>query len=111
MTIKFKGYLTEINRDNLDLEDVYIGLRIFKAQSNEVIYALYDMLQAGQPIEVILGKEPEPILQEPYTIINANCVSGLQREVEEKLKAGYLLLGAPFWHNKFIFQAMKRGIN
>ena len=46
-----------------------------------------------------------------YIIINANCVSGLQREVEEKLKAGYLLLGAPFWHNKFIFQAMKRGIN
>jgi hypothetical protein len=69
------------------------------------------MLENGQHIEVILDKKS--ILKEPYTIINANCVSGLQREVEAKLKAGYLPLGAPFWRegNKksWIFQAMIRG--
>ena len=110
MTIKFTSYLTEVATDNKGLKNVFIGLRIYEAESNEIIASLYDMLENGQPIEVILGKEPEPIkVQEiGYGTIQANSYFNLKDRVKEKQEEDWICVGASYWYDNLVYQTMVR---
>ena len=110
MTIKFTGYLTEVATDNKGLKNVFIGLRIYEAESNEIIASLYDMLENGQPIEVILGGNPKPIkIQEiGYAILQENSLYHLRNSVLDFQEEGWSCIGASYWHDNLIYQTMVR---
>ena len=112
MKVKFKGVITELSAPDFPSNGIHIGIVVYDKMKGTDVDNLYKLMnENGIKMTMTSGKKSKKVVETNWEVLSATSYGALRTQILKNQTAGWESLGAPFWDNNHIFQAMIRRKN